>query len=556
MISLPFADLGLSDQTLSILSESGFENGTPIQSQAIPVLLQGQDMIGLAQTGSGKTLAFGIPALEFSYGTERKPLALILCPTRELAHQVNTVIKNFATKTDGLYSTVLVGGESISGQIRDLQRGAQIIVGTPGRVIDHLERGTFKAGTIGFLVLDEADEMLNMGFQEDIEKIMTYLPAERQTALFSATMPKEIRQLCKKYLREPVTVEIAKTDKTAPKIAQFFFQLKNDQKTEALGRLVEYHDLKRSMVFCNTRAMVDTLVTSLQGRGFQAEGLHGDMAQSSRTSVMNRFRSGLLQILVATDVAARGIDVDDVEAVFNYDVPQDLDFYVHRIGRTARAGRQGSSFTFVNSRDFKQLRDIERATKEPIAKGNIPSLSELRGKQQQRFVEKIKASVLEGGLETYHEMTHQLIFDGFEERDVISALIKMNLSLAPAGKEILDEPAYGEREGGFSDKYGKRKGERDWKSKGKGSDRGFQQEEDHNYVRLFVNIGDKARVGPRDIVGAFTGEANIRKHHIGKVDIFEKHTFVEIADSQLEKVMRAMNNNTIKGKRISLEIAR
>jgi ATP-dependent RNA helicase DeaD len=561
VISLPFADLGLSDQTLTILSELGFENGTPIQSQAIPTLLQGSDLIGLAQTGSGKTLAFGIPALEFAYDTERKPLALILCPTRELAHQVNNVIKNFATKVDGLYSTVLVGGESMSGQIRDLQRGVQIVVGTPGRVIDHLERGTFKAGSIGFLVLDEADEMLNMGFQEDIEKIMTYIPAERQTALFSATMPKEIRTLCKKYLQEPVTIEIAKNEKTAPKISQYYFQLKSDQKTEALCRLVEFHDLKRSMVFCNTKAMVDTLVNSLQAKGFPAEGLHGDMAQASRTSVMNRFRSGILHLLVATDVAARGIDVDDVEAVFNFDVPQDLDFYVHRIGRTARAGRQGSSFTFVSSRDVRQLRDIERATKDTIQKANVPALTEIQAKRKQRFVEKVKASILEGGLEPFYDMTHQLVFDGFEERDVISALIKMQLSFREGEKDTLEEPNYGERDrdrGGYGDRNGRGRGDRDWKSKGasKGFEKSFRGEEEHNYVRLFVNIGDKARIAPRDIVGAFTGEANIRKHHIGKVDIYEKHTFVEIADSQLEKVMRAMNNNTIKGKKISLEIAR
>ena len=348
METVRFDELDLNPKILRAIREMGFEEATPIQSKAIPVGLEGVDLIGQAQTGTGKTAAFGIPLLMKVDSHNKRTQSIVLCPTRELAIQVAEEVRTLAKYMSGVKVLPVYGGQDITKQIRSLKGGAQIIIGTPGRVMDHLRRRTIKCDEVNTIVLDEADEMLNMGFREDIETVLEYIPEERQTMLFSATMPKPILEITKKYQSDAVTIKVTKKELTVPNIEQYYYDVKRKDKVEVLSRLLDVYAPKLSLVFCNTKRMVDELTSALQGRGYFAEGLHGDMKQSQRDRVMNRFRNGKTEILVATDVAARGIDVDDVEAVFNYDLPQDDEYYVHRIGRTGRAGRTGRSFTFVD----------------------------------------------------------------------------------------------------------------------------------------------------------------------------------------------------------------
>ena len=374
MEALRFDELNLYPQILRAIQEMGFEETTPIQSRAIPVAMEGADLIGQAQTGTGKTAAFGIPLLMKVDPHNKKTQAIVLCPTRELAIQVAEEVRNLAKYMHGVKVLPVYGGQDIVKQIRSVKGGAQIIIGTPGRIMDHLRRKTIKCEEVNTIVLDEADEMLNMGFREDIETVLEYIPEERQTMLFSATMPKPILEITKKYQKDAITIKVVKKELTVPNIEQYYYDVKRKDKVEVLSRLLDVYDPKLSLVFCNTKRMVDELTNALQGRGYFAEGLHGDMKQSQRDRVMNHFRNGNTEILVATDVAARGIDVDDVEAVFNFDLPQDDEYYVHRIGRTGRAGRTGRSFTFVKGKEVYKLKDIQRYCKTKILAQKVPSM--------------------------------------------------------------------------------------------------------------------------------------------------------------------------------------
>ena len=387
-----YKDSAIDERIIRAVEEMGFETMTPIQEQAIPAMLEGKDIIGQAQTGTGKTAAFGIPVLQ-SVDPDSKALqAIILCPTRELAMQASEEIRRFGKYLHGIKVLPIYGGQDISRQIRMLSKGVQIIVGTPGRVMDHMRRHTIKTDQIRIMVLDEADEMLNMGFREDIETILKDMPEQRQTALFSATMPKPILDITRKYQKDDaVYLKITPKEVTIPLIKQAYYQIHKKDKEEVLARLLDYYQPKRALIFCNTKKMVDELTERLKDRGYQAEGLHGDLSQNQRDTVMNLFRGGRTDILIATDVAARGIDVDDVEAVFNYDVPEDIEYYVHRIGRTGRAGRTGRSFTLVCGREIYKLRDIERICHTKIKERNIPSVAEITSVKS----EKILSEVLE-----------------------------------------------------------------------------------------------------------------------------------------------------------------
>lgn len=369
-----FEEMCLDTRILRAVTEMGFEQASPIQARAIPLVMEGRDVIGQAQTGTGKTAAFGIPLLQRVDPHNKKLQAVVLCPTRELAIQVADEIRKLAKFMHGIKVLPVYGGQEISKQIRSLKGGTQIVIGTPGRVLDHIRRKTMKLDFANMIVLDEADEMLNMGFREDIEQVLCKLPEERQTVLFSATMPKAIMEIARNYQKDAVTVRVVKKELTVPKIAQYYYEVKARKKTEILCRLLDMYNPSLSLVFCNTKRGVDELVTQLKGRGYFAEGLHGDMKQQQRDRVMKGFRNGRTDILVATDVAARGIDVDDVEAVFNYDVPQDDEYYVHRIGRTGRAGKEGRAFTLVVGREIYKLRDIQRYCKTKIKRRSIPSV--------------------------------------------------------------------------------------------------------------------------------------------------------------------------------------
>ena len=384
IVEMRYEDSAIDKRILRGIKEMGFEIMTPIQAQAIPLLLEGYDIIGQAQTGTGKTAAFGIPLIQNIDPEDKHIQAIVLCPTRELAIQAAEELRKLAKFTHGIKVLPIYGGQDINTQIRSLKTGVQIIVGTPGRVMDHMRRHTLKMNNLKTMVLDEADEMLNMGSREDIETILKGIPEEHQTALFSATMPKAIMDITDKYQKDAKLIKITRKEITVPLVKQYYYEVNGKSKADVVCRLLDYYNPKRTMIFCNTKRMVDELAEKLKGRGYFADGLHGDMSQRQRDMVMNRFRNNKTDILIATDVAARGIDVDDIEAVFNYDVPQDIEYYVHRIGRTGRAGRKGRSFTLVVGKEIYKLREIEKSCKTKIKLRSIPSVNDVNEIKSQK----------------------------------------------------------------------------------------------------------------------------------------------------------------------------
>ncbi len=392
-----YDESGLDEKIIKAVTEMGFEYMSPIQQAAIPVMIEGKDIIGQAQTGTGKTAAFGIPLLQKIDPDNKHLQAVVLCPTRELAMQAADDIRDFAKYMFGIKVLAVYGGQDISRQIRALSAGVQIVVGTPGRVMDHMRRHTMKLKDVKVLVLDEADEMLDMGFREDIETILQGMPEERQTALFSATMPEPILQITRKYQKDDAEyIKMTPKEITVAAIDQAYYRVPQKSKEEVLVRLMDYYNPSRSLIFCNTKRMVDQLAENLKGKGYLADGLHGDLSQNQRDTVMNLFRSGRINILIATDVAARGIDVSGVEAVFNYDIPEDIEYYVHRIGRTGRAGKSGRSFTLVGGREMYKLREIEKVCHTKIEERKVPSAKEItRAKSQKVFAEVI--DIIENG---------------------------------------------------------------------------------------------------------------------------------------------------------------
>ena len=424
MNQLLFEELDISDEIKKGIVEMGFEETTPIQSLTIPLALKGKDVIGQAQTGTGKTAAFGIPLLENIYIPDPGVQSIVLCPTRELciqvAEEINKIANYMKIKVLPVY-----GGQPIGRQIRALNKGVHVVIGTPGRVIDHIERKTLKLEGVSMVVLDEADEMLDMGFREDIEKILRTVPKQRQTLLFSATMSKDILRLTKKYQKNPKLIKISHHQITAPEIEQIYFEVRTKEKTEALSRLIDVHDIHLALVFCNTKRRVDHLVKDLRARGYFVGSIHGDMRQTQRDRVMNKYRKGKIDILVATDVAARGIDVPNVEAVFNYDVPNDNEYYVHRIGRTGRAGKTGQAFTFVAGKEIYKLRDIQRYTKTKIKQGKIPSIKDMDKIRTNILLEKIKNTIETENLNKYVHSIERLIEEDYNSIDISAALLKM-----------------------------------------------------------------------------------------------------------------------------------
>ncbi len=617
MQTLKFSDLSVSEEILHAVAEMGFVDASPIQAQAIPAGLEGRDVLGQAQTGTGKTAAFGIPAIELIDTNNRNTQVLILCPTRELAVQVSEQLKKIAQFKKGLFIESIYGGDSYDRQIRALKRGVHIVVGTPGRVIDHLERKTLNLSDLRMLILDEADEMLNMGFRDDIEKVLTMAPEQRQTLLFSATMSKEILYITKRFQNDPVIVKVAKEEVANVNIEQMYFAVRRDAKMEVMCRLIDVHDLKLMLVFSNTKSKVDEIVSELQSRGYAAEGLHGDMRQQARTQTMNKFRTGTTTILVATDVAARGIDVKGVDAVFNYDVPMDLEYYVHRIGRTGRAGKTGKAFALASGVEKKRLRDIEGYIKTRIPKGEIPTFAQLQDARNQRFIEKIKEAINEGTEDVYTPIIEKLNEEGYASSQILSALFKMQVGTAAksqfADSELGEDDrrprefsqdsrgssrdgrssgtGYGSRErsGGYErsgndrsgnersrEGYGNREGgsyNRDSRGPSAGGfDRSRERESRfggrdaaagvrrgsgrEGMVRLFISLGRKDNVAPNHIVGAITSEARIPGKAIGQIDIYDKFSFVEVPQTDVNSVLKAMNGNTINGREASFEIAK
>lgn len=519
-----FEDMNLSKEILKAVADMGFEEASPIQSRAIPHILDGKDVIGQAQTGTGKTAAFGIPILEKVNPHDKKLQVLVLCPTRELAVQVAEEIRRLSKYKGDIKVLPIYGGQSIDRQIMGLKKGVQVIIGTPGRVMDHMERRTIKPETVKMVVLDEADEMLDMGFIDDIETILKKTPEERQTVMFSATMPPDIMSLAKKYQKSPEIIKVVHKELTVPSIEQVYFEVKETMKPEILSRLIDMYNPKLSLVFCNTKRRVDELLLQLQARGYACEALHGDMKQSQRDRVMEKFRKGIIDILVATDVAARGIDVDDVEAVFNYDVPQDEEYYVHRIGRTARAGRAGRAFTFVVGREIYKLRDIQRYTRTKIILQDIPTVDNIEEIKANSFLDRVKAVVEEGHLTKYVNWIESIAGEDFSSLEIAAAMLKLSIGGGESIEDVMEEEF--ENTGGAP-----------------------------GMVRLFINVGRNQNVGARDIVGAIAGNTGLPGKLIGSIDVYDRFTFVDVPREYAKEVLSVMKDNQIKGRRIEIEPA-
>jgi ATP-dependent RNA helicase DeaD len=425
MIPKLFTELGLSPEMLKAIEKLGYEKAAPIQAEAIPILMSGRDVVGQSQTGSGKTAAFAVPAIEKTDPALRAVQVLILCPTRELAVQVSEEVHKLAFFKRGINALPIYGGQSYERQFYGLKQGAQIVIGTPGRVMDHMRRGTLRLDKVKMVILDEADVMLNMGFRDDIETILKDAPKERQTVFFSATMPRPIRDLIEKYSRDPQNVKVEQKAMTVPTVEQVYYEVDRRYKIDLLTRLIDIHDLKLGIIFCNTKRMVDDLVDHLEAQGYMADRLHGDMTQAQRDRVMGKFRKSGLEFLVATDIAARGIDVDDVQVVFNYDLPYDVEDYVHRIGRTGRAGRSGRAISFASGREVFQIRNIERFTNVRVQRGRIPTADEVHEAKANVFLEKLRALLATGEFEKHDRLIERLLEEGYVTTDIASALIHL-----------------------------------------------------------------------------------------------------------------------------------
>ncbi|MDR7871110.1 MAG: DEAD/DEAH box helicase [Tissierellaceae bacterium] len=547
-----FEELNLSKEIQRGISDMGFEEMSPIQAQAIPIILDGKDIIGQAQTGTGKTASFGIPILEMVDPDINKIQALILCPTRELSIQVAEEIGKLGKFKRGLQVLPVYGGQPIDRQIKALKKGVQIVVGTPGRVMDHMRRKTIKTDNIKMMVLDEADEMFDMGFREDIEVVMNDLCDDRQTIFFSATMAKEIMNFATKYQNDPEIIKVVHKALTVPKVEQAYFELKEHMKTEILSRILDIYNPKLTIVFCNTKRKVDELVTQLQSRGYFADGLHGDLKQSQRDNVMGRFRNGSIDILVATDVAARGLDVDDIDLVINFDFPQDEEYYVHRIGRTARAGREGRAFSFIVGRDRYKLKDIQRYTNTQIARKDLPTLKDIQNLSSTNALEKIKEEINKEELGQYSKMVDILIEEGFTSFDIAAALLKFYLKESSTeGHEELDMVDFG-RKMFTKDNDNRGKDSRGKDSRGK--DRGKQKNSNlGDSTRLYINIGDRKGVRARHILAALVQDGGIPSKLVGNIDVYDKFTFVDVPSDLADNVVD--NVSRIKGTKVNVEVS-
>jgi len=527
---LNFKNLGLSKESLNAVADMGYETPTQIQHESIPHILNGRDVIGHSKTGTGKTMAFGLPAIEIVDATQKATQVLVLCPTRELAMQAAGEIKKAAVYKRQLNVTAVYGGASMPDQIRNLRRGSQIVVGTPGRIMDHMRRRTLILSELKLLVLDEADEMLNMGFREDIEVVLKDVPKSVSTVLFSATMSKGIMQITKNYQKNAKVIKSFDQSKTVSTVDQWHVHVKKANKVHAVSSLINYYDPKLSLIFCNTKRMVDELARNMQQKGVSAVALHGDLNQSARTRVMNGFRSGAMPVLIATDVAARGIDVDDVEMVINYDVPKDDEYYVHRIGRTGRAGREGLAITLISGNEQKKrLMTIERYTKVRIPKRQLPSQSEISRKKNDVFVSDFLSELENPVSDKYFNILDTLSAKGHSARKISATLISM---LVSAGKKA--EPKNFDNEvisSGASEA---------------------------NMVRFFINVGKKDKIASADIVGCIAGESGISGSSVGKVDLFENFSFVEVEQQYKQRVLDGINNKKvrIRNRDISIDVAK
>ena len=522
-----FGELKVSRKIAQALAEMGFEEPTPIQAQAVPLLLEGKDIIGQAQTGTGKTAAFGIPIVE-NVVTRAGVQALVVTPTRELAIQVAEEISRIG-RHRRVRTLPIYGGQSIDRQIRALHQGVQVVIGTPGRLLDHLRRRTLDLSRVRMVVLDEADEMLDMGFIEDVESILKDTPESRQTLLFSATMPREVQELARRYLKEPEFVTVSRGSITVPQIDQVYYETRERSKVETMARLMDSQIISKAIVFCRTKRGVDDLVAKLEARGYPVAGLHGDLSQYQRNQVMRRFKNNQVEVLVATDVAARGLDIENISHVINYDLPQDVEFYVHRIGRTGRAGKAGVAVSLISPRDYAQLRLIERLTGTRVRREQLPDPADLAERQKEGLKEKIRQVIEEGKLGYYRAMIDPLL-DDYDPVEIAAAALKM---FHFTGEE---EPG-----ADFTD-------QEEVSYKNTGASPGM--------VRLFISLGRVDGIRPAELARMLCEQTGIPANLIGDIRIYDRFTFTEVPEDWAGCVVGYMHRHTVKGRRIIVEPAK
>ncbi|MHB0948583.1 MAG: DEAD/DEAH box helicase [Gemmatimonadaceae bacterium] len=582
-----FAALDLAPALLEALSALGYEEPTPIQREAIPPLLAGHDLLGQAATGTGKTAAFALPMLQRiaepgAVDDDERPVrGLVLVPTRELAMQVAEAIHKYGRKAFGTCVLPIYGGQDIRQQLRALRRGVDVVVATPGRALDHIRRGSLDLSTVQFVVLDEADEMLDMGFAEDLEAILESLPEERQTALLSATMPPRVAQIAERHLKEPARISIARERSApgeVPRVKQVAYVVQRAHKVAALGRVLDMESPTSAIVFCRTRTEVDELTETLGSRGYRAEALHGGLNQEQRDRVMRKFRDGTVELLVATDVAARGLDVEHVSHVVNYDVPSSPDVYVHRIGRTGRAGRSGVAITLAEPREHRQLRNIEHLTRQKIAMEAVPTVMDLRARRLEATRAAIQEVLIAGDLDGYRVVVEALS-EEYDLMDIATAAVRVaHEAEAGADDEEQDIPAQAvpadrgfgggsgrgprDRESRFRDRgdRGDRFGRGERAPRGDRPERGGRERParpgrgrgDGDVARLFIGIGRKDGMRPADIVGAIANEAGVSSRDIGGIDIADRFSLVEVPNGSADSVIQALKGTTMRGKKVTV----
>src|SRR5580693_131985 len=569
-----FTELGLSPEILKAVDKMGFEEAAPIQAAVIPAILAGRDVVGQSSTGSGKTAAFAIPAIEKVDPQVRAVQVLILCPTRELAVQVAEEAAKLSLFKRGVQAVPIYGGQSYERQFRALAAGVQIVIGTPGRVMDHMERGTLKLDGLRLVVLDEADRMLDMGFRDDIEHILSAVPKERQLLFFSATIPRAIQELIGRYSRDPEWIRIESHAQNAPQVDQVYYEVDRRSKLDVLTRLIDLNDFRYGLVFCSTKVMVDELDEQLHSRGYATDRLHGDLSQMQRNKVMEKFRRRAFEFLVATDVAARGLDVDDLEVVFNFDLPNDAEDYTHRIGRTARAGKSGRAVTFVSGREIYKLQSMVRFANLRIRRESVPSLDQVEEVRANAFFEKLRGMLDSGQFEKHDRMIDRLLDQGYASTDICSALIhllqgqttpaadkkKAAAAIVPTVREkpafyeklvIREKPIEHVESAGRSPEVANERTEPDFEDKHPAKKSKYERQprtgREPGMVTVFLNVGRKQLVTPADIVGKIAGVTRLPADIVGAIDIHQRHSLVDVAEEHAALVVKKLAGIRVKG---------
>ncbi len=564
----PFSELGLPDSLLAAIETLGYERPSPIQAMSIPPALLGKDLVGLSATGSGKTAAFTLPALAKLDVKLAYPQVLILCPTRELAVQVCEEVHRLGAKMQGLHATPVYGGAPIDRQLRALRSGAQLVVGTPGRLLDHLRRGSFDASRIQMAILDEADRMLDMGFKDEMDELLAALPPTRQTLFFSATMNPGVSRLIQKFGNKPEIVEIQQKARTVSTVEQSYFEVRQRSKVEVLSRILDMNPPRLGIIFCNTKRSVDECTEDLVNRGYAADRLHGDITQQMRERVLKRFREGSVEILVATDVAARGLDIDEIDIVFNYDLPTDPEDYVHRIGRTGRAGRSGRAVSFVYGREIYRMQSIERYTRSIVKREKIPSVEQVEGRRADLVFDELKERLESGKFDTYQENIDRLLEQGHTPTDIAGALVTMIREASGREGSAIEEDRESERPPRRENNRDARPPRDDRQSNHQRDDRGPRQERferaprgemqasEAGMTRLFLSLGKTHGVMAKEIVGMMYREAGLPDGCLGRITLFPKHSLVDVPENLVGQVIDRTKTARLRGRPFRMDVDR